>query len=84
MRRRWCPNAAQQMVAATIRTVFYQPDAKSARATWRTVTHGFRPRRSRLAKLLDEAEDEVLAYLAFPHAHWRQIWSTIRNSGEQT
>ena len=24
---------------------------------------------------LDEAEDEVLAYLAFPAEHWRQIWS---------
>ena len=23
----------------------------------------------------DEAEDEVLAYTAFPAAHWRQVWS---------
>jgi transposase-like protein len=28
-----------------------------------------------VARLLDEAEDEVLAYLAFPAEHWRQIWS---------
>jgi len=28
-----------------------------------------------VAELLDEAEDEVLAYLAFPQEHWRQIWS---------
>lgn len=70
------PKGAQQMVAATIRTVFYQPDADSARSTWRRVADGFRPRWPRLAKLLDEAEDEVLAYLAFPHEHWRQIWST--------
>jgi len=27
------PKGAQQMVAATIRTVFFQPDADSARAT---------------------------------------------------
>jgi putative transposase len=70
------PKGAQQMVAATIRTVFYQPDAESARSTWRRVADGFRPRWPRLAKLLDEAEDEVLAYLAFPHEHWRQLWST--------
>src|SRR5919205_2426292 len=70
------PRGAQQMVAATIRTVFYQPDADSARATWRRVADGFRPRWPRLAQLLDEAEDEVLAYLAFPPEHWRQIWST--------
>ena len=25
---------------------------------------------------MDEAEDDVLAYLAFPPEHWRQIWST--------
>jgi hypothetical protein len=25
--------------------------------------------------LLDEAEDDVLAYAAFPREHWRQIWS---------
>ena len=24
---------------------------------------------------MDEAEDDVLAYLAFPREHWRQIWS---------
>ena len=70
------PKGAQQMVAATIRTVFYQPDAESARSTWRKVADGFRPRWTRLAHLLDEAEDEVLAYLAFPHEHWRQLWST--------
>ena len=25
--------------------------------------------------MLDEAEADVLAYLAFPSEHWRQIWS---------
>src|ERR687894_831696 len=60
------PKGAQQMVAATIRTVFYQPDAESARSTWRRIADGFRPRWPRLADLLDAAEDEVLAYLAFP------------------
>jgi putative transposase len=69
------PKAAQQMAAATIRTVFVQPDAQSARDTWRRVADGFRARFPRLAQLLDDAEDEVLAYLAFPREHWRQIWS---------
>ena len=63
------------MVAATIRTVFFQPDAESARTTWRRVADGFRPRWPRLAQLLDAAEDEVLTYLAFPQEHWRQVWS---------
>jgi len=69
------PKAAAQMVAATIRTVFVQPDAASAREQWRRVADGFRPRYPRLAELLDEAEADVLAYLAFPPEHWRQVWS---------
>jgi transposase-like protein len=69
------PKSAQQMVAATIRTVFVQPDAATAREQWRRVADGFRPRYPRLAGLLDDAEADVLAYLAFPPQHWRQIWS---------
>ena len=69
------PKSAAQMVAATIRTVFVQPDVATARETWRKVADGFRPRWPRLAELLDEAEADVLAYLAFPGEHWRQIWS---------
>jgi transposase-like protein len=69
------PKSAQQMVAATIRTVFAQPDAAAAREQWRRVADMFRPRFARLADLLDAAEADVLAYLAFPSGHWRQIWS---------
>jgi putative transposase len=69
------PKSAQQLVAATIRTVFAQPDAASAREQWRRVADGFRDRFPRLTELMDEAESDVLAYLAFPSAHWRQIWS---------
>ena len=69
------PKAAQPMVGATIRTVFAQPDADSAREQWRRVADGFRARFPKLAQLLDEAEADVLAYPAFPGEHWRQIWS---------
>jgi putative transposase len=69
------PKSAQQMVAATIRTVFAQPDSAAAREQWRRVADMFRPRFARLADLLDAAEADVLAYLAFPAGHWRQVWS---------
>jgi transposase-like protein len=69
------PKSAAQMVAATIRTVFVQPDVEGAREQWRRVADGFRPRYPRLAELLDEAEADVLAYLAFPPEHWQQVWS---------
>lgn len=70
------PKAAQQLVAATIRTVFAQPTAEAARQQWRQVADSFRARWPRLAALMDAADADVLAYLAFPAAHWRQIWST--------
>jgi len=69
------PRAAQQMGWATIRTVFAQPDAVSAREQWRRVSDGFRSGFPRLACLMDEAEEDVLAYSAFPSEHWEKIWS---------
>ncbi len=69
------PKSAQQLVAATIRTVVAQPAPEMARQTWRQVADGFRARYPKLAVLLDDAESEVLAYLAFPSEHGRQIWS---------
>jgi putative transposase len=69
------PKAAQQMVGATIRTVFAQPDAKSAHQQWLRVSEGFRHRFARLSELMDEAEEDVLAYASFPQEHWQKIWS---------
>jgi putative transposase len=69
------PKAAQQMVGATIRTVFAQPDAFSAHQQWRRVSEGFRHRFSRLSELMDEAEEDLLSYAAFPGEHWQKIWS---------
>ncbi len=69
------PKAAQQVVGATIRTVFAQPDARSAHQQWRRVADGFRCRFPRLAALMDEAEEDVLSYAAFPVEHRQKIWS---------
>jgi putative transposase len=67
--------AAQQMVGATIRTVFAQPDARGAREQWRRVADGFRSRFPRLAELMDEAQEDVLSYAVFPAEHWQKVWS---------
>ena len=67
--------AAQQMVGATIRTVFAQPDAQGAHEQWRRVSEGFRSRFPRLSELMEEAEEDVLCYAAFPAEHWQKIWS---------
>lgn len=69
------PKAAAQLVAATIRTVFAQPEPEMARLTWRQVAESFQARYPKLAALMEVAEVDVLAYLTFPAEHWRQIWS---------
>jgi putative transposase len=69
------PKAAQQMVGATIRTVFAQPGAGGAREQWLRVSEGFRQRFARLSELMEEAEEDVLSYAAFPQEHWQKIWS---------
>jgi putative transposase len=43
------PKSAQQMVGATIRTMFTQPDAASTREQWRRVVDGLRVRFERVA-----------------------------------
>lgn len=70
------PKTAAELVAASIRTVFVQPDAYHSREQWRRVADGFRGRFPRLTALMDDAEEEVLAYLGAPRAHWKQVWST--------
>jgi putative transposase len=69
------PKAAQQMVGATIRTVFAQPDAAIARQQWQRVTEGFRGRFPKLSELMEEAEEDVLSYATFPPEHWQKVWS---------
>lgn len=71
----YVPKSAQQMVAATMRTVFVQPDPDTAREQWTRVAESFRDRFPRTAELMDEAKEDVLAYLSFPSFHWRQVWS---------
>jgi len=65
-----------EMVAATIRTVFAQPDAAGARNQLRTVADMLRARFPAVADQLLDAEADLLAYAGFPRAHWRRIWST--------
>jgi len=70
------PRSAQQMVAALVRTIFAQPDKAAAHAQLAEVVQRLRPRFPKAAELLCEAEEDVLAYMAFPREHWRQLHST--------
>jgi transposase-like protein len=66
----------KRVVSAFIGTAFAQDDAASARAQWRKVADQLRPKVPKLAKLMDEAEADVLAYMAFPKEHWTKLHST--------
>ena len=70
------PKGQHTMVAAAIRQAFNQPDRDSAGQTWRHVADQLRSRWPKLATLMDESETDVLAYMAFPREHWKNIAST--------
>ena len=68
--------SGRRMVSAFIATAFAQNDAETAKAQWRKVSDQLRSQIPKLAKLMDEAETDVLAYAAFPKDHWAKIQST--------
>jgi putative transposase len=70
------PKGQGEMVAALVRTIFFQADLETTRARLREVVAGFEDRFPKAAALLAEAEYDVTAYAAFPRTHWRKIWST--------
>jgi transposase-like protein len=70
------PKAQVDMVAAVFRTIFAQPDPDSMATTWEQVRDQLAGRFPKIGPLMDDAKAEVLAFNAFPRAHWRKIWST--------
>jgi len=70
------PAASKDMVAATVRTIFAQPDAATTRSQLHDVVGLLEERFPKAAELLAAAEADVCAYAAFPRAHWRKIAST--------
>jgi transposase-like protein len=68
--------SGRRVVSAFIATAFAQDDAEAARSQWRKVADQLRPKTPKLATLMDEAEADVLAYMAFPAAHRTKLHST--------
>jgi len=68
--------SGRRVVSAFIATAFAQDHADAARAQWRQVADQVRPKLPKLATLLDDAEEDVLAYMAFPKEHRAKIHST--------
>ena len=68
--------SGRRVVSAFIATAFAQDDAEAGKAQWRRVTDQLRPQLPKLANLMQDAEADVLAFMAFPKDHWSKIHST--------
>jgi transposase-like protein len=70
------PRSARSMIASAVRSIFEQPDERSAREQFCSVIDSLEPRFPAVAKLLLDAESDLLAHFTFPETHRRQIRST--------
>jgi transposase-like protein len=68
--------SGRRVVSAFIATAFAQDDAVATSQQWRKVADQLRPKLPKLAALMDEAEQDVLAYMTFPAAHRAKLHST--------
>lgn len=69
------PKLAQAMVGTLVRSIFAQPSAEEVRAQLERVIDQLETRFPKAAEILAEAAPDITAFCAFPHEHWRQIWS---------
>jgi len=65
----------RQVIAALIRTIFAQPDHDTASDQLRAVVDQLARYAPAVAERLAAMEPDLLAYTAFPPAHWSKIWS---------
>jgi len=68
--------SSRRVVSAFIATAFAQDSAEAAKTQWRKVADQLRSKLPKLSGFMDEAETDVLAYMAFPPDHWPKIHST--------
>ena len=65
-----------EMVAATIRTIFAQPNSPKVREQLDNVADLLAGEFPAVAELLLNAKADLTAFADFPLAHWQKIWST--------
>ncbi len=65
---------------AALRTAFDQDTLAASKEHWTKLVDAFEPRHSKLAELIRQAEDDVLAYKSFSREHWRKSIPRTRQS----
>jgi transposase-like protein len=68
--------SGRRVVSAFIATAFAQETPEAASTQWRTVADQIRPKVPKLAAIMDDAENDVLAYMTFPKEHRLKLHST--------
>ncbi|MGH0241253.1 transposase, partial [Sinorhizobium meliloti] len=68
--------SGRRVVSAFIATAFAQETPEAASAQWRAVADQIRPKVPKLAVIMDDAEEDVLAYMTFPKEHRSKLHST--------
>src|SRR3954453_14487850 len=68
--------SGRRVVSAFIATAFAQDTPEAASTQWRSVADQIRPKVPKLATLMDNAENDVLAYITFPKQQWAKLHST--------
>lgn len=68
--------AAQPAITAALQMVFAQPNAEAVRTTWDEAVVMLESKSAKVASMLAQAKEDVLAFTAFPLPHWKKIWST--------
>jgi putative transposase len=70
------PKGSQEMVAAAIRTIFAQPDAEHVHEQFTQIATMLGRQLPKVEAMMRDAREDLLAFTAFPVAHWKKIWST--------
>jgi Transposase, Mutator family/Transposase IS116/IS110/IS902 family len=70
------PQGDKVMVAAAVRTIFAQPNRPAAGQQVQEVVKALEGRWPKAAKVLADAKDDILAYMAFPSEHWTRLSSS--------
>jgi putative transposase len=71
-----CRKDQHDALGALIRQLFTASDGAEARRRLADAIGQLEPRLPKVARLLNEAEDDVLAFYAFPSEHWPKLRST--------
>ncbi len=62
-------------VTAAVKTIFAHTDPAEVAAQWDQVADTLSASFPKISTMMDEAKTDVLAFTAFPRAHWQKIWS---------